>query len=94
MNSPVWASTEAKLGTVLRVVPLIMASSKPLTKQVGIRLPVVLWSRVLVVAAASGKRPGAYVGEALEGAVQKGEQELRARLTKPGTHRTGGRRES
>ena len=81
-------------GTVLSMVPLVMPSSKRLTKQVGIRLPVDLWSRALVVAAASGKRPGAYVAEVLEVALLKGEHELRARLGGSRAVRIGARRAS
>lgn len=78
-------------GTVLRVVPFGVPSPKRVTKQVGIRLPVDLWTRTLVVAAASGKRPGAYVAEVLEVALQRGEKDLRARLKVP---KAGGRRAS
>ncbi len=50
------------------------------TKQVGIRLPVALWERALLIAAAEGMRPGAYVASVLEVAVLRGEHRLRDRL--------------
>ncbi len=50
------------------------------TKQIGIRLPIDLWDRVNVVAAAAGKRPGGYVCALLEEAVARDERALADRL--------------
>lgn len=56
-----------------------MKTKKP-TKQVGIRLPVDIWQRAQVIAAANGMRPGAYIASVLAVALVKGEAELRAKL--------------
>lgn len=68
---------------MLSMVPFAM-TKKTATKQVGIRLPVDLWQRTQVVAAANGQRPGAFVAEVLEEALKRGEARLRARLAKTG----------
>ncbi len=49
-----------------------------ITKQIGIRLPVELWSRVLAVVEAKGTRPGGYVKALLERAVARDERSLAA----------------
>lgn len=75
----------SQIVTMLSVVSSAMAE----TKQVGIRLPVALWRRTLVVAASAGKKPGAYVAEVLERSVAQGERALLTRLTPRGSARRG-----
>ncbi len=55
-----------------------------ITKQVGIRLPVELWDRVHIVAAAAGTSPGGYVKKLIETVIDADERALAGRLAARG----------